>query len=77
MKLKKLCSRCGKSLKNKHLQPPVDTFPARFGRRQPEKMIGFEAETANPISKTEMNGMAVSCSKKITEKELENRRKQI
>jgi hypothetical protein len=24
-----------------------------------------------------MNGMAVSCSKKITEKELENRRKQI
>lgn len=35
--IKKLCSRCGKSLKNKHLQPPVDTFPARFGRRQPEK----------------------------------------
>ena len=49
MKLKKLCSRCGKSLKNKHLQPPVDTFPARFGRRQPKKMIGFEAETATDI----------------------------
>ena len=36
---------------DKHLQPPVDTFPARFGRRQPKKMIGFEAETANPFPK--------------------------
>lgn len=67
MKSKKSCIRCGESSKNKHPQPPVDTFPARFGRRQPEKMIGFEAETANPFPKKEMEGIAVSCSKKVTE----------
>lgn len=37
MKSKKLYSRCGKFSKNKHPQPSVDTFPARFGRRQPEE----------------------------------------
>ena len=62
MKLKKLCSRCGKSLKNKHLQPPVDTFPARFGRRQPKKMIGFEAETANPFPKQKLEYAAEESS---------------
>lgn len=30
-------------------------------------MIGFEAETANPFPKKEMEGIAVSCSKKVTE----------